>query len=101
MQDEQDKACLEMKEELEIRVSEIKLKIIGLRLQIGREIVITKAKKSSQSVEDNYISSWMYYKNLCFLRPVMQAGKSNLFNRQERLAADFAKLLIAHSPENI
>lgn len=74
--EKREKALREIEEELGVSVAEIKYKIICLRSQFGRELAKTNSKKSGQSVNDNYKSSWVYWEHMQFLRPVMQAGKS-------------------------
>ena len=76
LRDKREEAYEEIEGELKISVADIKLKITGLRSQLGREISKTNAKKSGQGLNDNYMSNWVYWDRLQFLVPVMQAGKS-------------------------
>ena len=76
LKDKRDKAYEKIQEELDIPITEIKNKIIGLRSQLSREVAKTNQKKSGQGVSENYKTSWVYWDRLQFLIPVIRAGKS-------------------------
>ena len=50
-------------------------KINALRAQLGREMAIELNKKSGQATDEKYVSKWMFYEQLKFLRPVMATIK--------------------------
>ena len=54
MKDKRDKAYEKIQKELDIPITEIKNKIIGLRSQHSREVAKTNQKKSGQGVSENY-----------------------------------------------
>ena len=62
-----------IQEQLDIRIAQIKNKIIGLYSQLSRDIAKTNQKKSGQGVSENYKSSWIYWDRLQFLIPVIRA----------------------------
>ena len=78
MKDNRDKAYEKIQEELDMPITEIKNKIIGLPSQLNREVAKTNQKKSGQRVSENYKSSWIYWDRLQFLIPVITAGKDSL-----------------------
>ena len=72
MNDKRDKAYEKIQKELDIPITEIKNKIIGLRSQHSREVAKTNQKKSGQGVSENYIkTNWIYWDRLQFLIPVL------------------------------
>jgi len=66
MKDNRDKAYEKIQEELDMPITEIKNKIIGLRSQLNCEVAKTNQKKSGQRVSENYKSSWIYWDRLQF-----------------------------------
>ena len=61
MNDKRDKAYEKTQEELDIPITEIKNKIIGLRSQLSREVAKTNQQKSGQGVSENYKTSWIFF----------------------------------------
>ena len=55
--EKRERAYEDIGNELEMDVSDIKAKIVGLRSQLGREVSKTNNKKSGQAVSDNYQSN--------------------------------------------
>ena len=76
LRDKTAKAYKEMEEALEVSAAEIKSKIVGLRAQLGREMVKVRARKSGMALSEVYESNWIYWDRLQFLTPVMEARKS-------------------------
>ena len=62
-----------MEERLGVSAAETKSKIVGLLVQLGREMVKVRARKSLSEV---YESNWIYWDRLQFLTKVMEARKS-------------------------
>ena len=54
----------------------VKAKINALRAQLGREVAKKSKTKSGQATDEKYVSKWMSYEQLKFLRPVMATTKS-------------------------
>ena len=76
LRDKRAKAYKEMEETLGVSTAEIKSKIVGLRAQLGREMVKVRARKSGMALSEVYESNWIYWDRLQFLTPVMEARKS-------------------------
>lgn len=76
LKDKRERAYSSIEEELDISVSDIRNKIVGLRSQLARELAKTNSKKSGQGRSECYKSTWVYWDRLQFLKPVMKAGKS-------------------------
>ena len=47
------------------------------RGQFGRELNKVKSSRSGQSTEDLYVSQWMFWDKLQFLKSVMKTAKSS------------------------
>ena len=65
-----------MEKKLGVSAAEIKSKIVGLRVQLGREMVKGRARKSGTALSEVYESNWIYWDRLQFLTKVMEARKS-------------------------
>ena len=76
LKDKRERAYSSIEEELNISVSDIRNKIVGLRSQLARELAKTNSKKSGQGRHECYKSTWIYWERLQFLKLVMKAGKS-------------------------
>ena len=76
LRDKRAKAYKEMEEKLGVKAAEIKSKIVGLRAQLGREMVKVRARKSGMALSEVYESNWIYWDRLQFLTKVMEACKS-------------------------
>ncbi|CAB3993455.1 Hypothetical predicted protein [Paramuricea clavata] len=76
LRDKRAKAYKEMEEKLGVSAAEIKSKIVGLRAQLGREMVKVRAMKSGMALSEVYESNWIYWDRLQFLTKVMEARKS-------------------------
>ena len=85
----------EIKDILDVGVGEIKSRLLSLRAQLGREIAKTNNKKSGQSESQNYKSAWLYWERLQFLRPVINAGRSE-DNRPQKEGSNETECLNAH-----
>jgi hypothetical protein len=72
--DKRAKAYKEMEEKLGVKAAEIKSKIVGLRAQLGREMVKVRARKSGMALSEVYESNWIYWDRLQFLTKVMEYG---------------------------
>lgn len=77
---ERDVAFNDISKELNTPILDIKAKLNTLRAQMGRELKKVKSKpKSGQPIDELYQSSWVYWKRLQFLAPVMmQTAKTRL-----------------------
>ena len=69
-------AYTEMASSLDTNIESIKVKINGLRAQLGREVAKVNKTKSGQSTDELYASSWIHYDRLSFLLPVIKSSKS-------------------------
>ena len=69
------KAYSEIGNELETFTEEIKVKIIGLRAQLNREINQENKNKTDQGSENGHLSSWSFRSQLQLIRPAMTAAK--------------------------
>ena len=76
LRDKRAKVCKEMEEKLGVSAAETKSKIVGLRAQLGREMVKVMARKSGTALSEVYESNWIYWDRLQFLTNVMEARKS-------------------------
>ena len=61
---------------LGISTTEIKAKILKLRIQLKRELAEVNKTTSGQSTSELYKPQWVYWELLQLLKPVLQPGKS-------------------------
>ena len=71
-----ERAYAELVEHFDSSSDIVKAKINALREQLGREIAKESKTKSGQATDKKYLSKWMFYEQLKFLRPVMATTKS-------------------------
>ena len=71
-----ERAYAELVEHFDSSSGIVKAKINALREQLGREIAKESKTKSGQATDEKYVSKWMFYEQLKFLRPVMVTTKS-------------------------
>ena len=71
-----EKAYSEIAEHFDSTSTSVKTKINALRAQLGREIGKETKTKSGQATSEQYISKWVFYDQLQFLRSVMASSKS-------------------------
>ena len=71
-----EKAYSEIAEHFDSTSASVKTKINALRAQLGREIGKESKTKSGQATSEQYISKWVFYDQLQFLRSVMASSKS-------------------------
>ena len=71
-----ERAYAELVEHFDSSSGIVKAKINALREQLGREITKESKTKSGQATDEKYVSKWMFYEQLKFLRPVMVTTKS-------------------------
>ena len=64
LKDKRERAYSSIEEELDISVSDIRNKIVGLRSQLARELAKTNSKKSGQGRSECYKSTWVYWDRL-------------------------------------
>lgn len=69
----------------ETNVTSVKTKINGLRAQLGREKAKETKTKSGQGADELYESSWIHYKRLSFLLPVIGSCKSRETIRKKKV----------------
>ena len=62
---------------MDTNIESIKVKINGLRAQLGREVAKVNKTKSEQSADKLYASGWIHYDRLSFLLPVLKSSKSS------------------------
>ena len=65
------RAYSSIEEELNISVSHIRNKIVGVRSQLARELAKTNSKKSGKGRHECYKSTWIYWERLQFLKRCM------------------------------
>ena len=53
----------------------VKAKINALRVQLGQEMTKESKTKSGQATDEKYVSKWMFYEQLNFLRAVIATTK--------------------------
>lgn len=68
----------------ETNINSVKAKINGLRAQLGREKAKETKTKSGQGTDELYESTWVHYKQLSFLLPVIGGSKSKETIRKKR-----------------
>ena len=71
-----ERAYAELVEHFDSSSAIVKAKINALTVQLGREIAKESKTKSGQVTDEKYVSKWMFYEQLKFLRPVMATTKS-------------------------
>ena len=71
-----ERAYAELVEHFDSSSAIVKAKIDALTVQLGREIAKESKTKSGQATDEKYVSKWMFYEQLKFLRPVMATTKS-------------------------
>ena len=62
-------AYTEIASSLDTSIESIKVKINGLRAQLGREVTKVNKTKSRQSIDELYASIWIHYDRLWFCYP--------------------------------
>ena len=72
------RAYAELAEQFDSSSAIVKAKINALRTQFGREMTKELKIKSFQATDEKYVSKWMFYEQLKFLRPVMATTKSRV-----------------------
>ena len=65
------RAYSSIEEELNISVSHIRNKIVGVKSQLARELAKTNSKKSGKGRHECYKSTWIYWERLQFLKRCM------------------------------
>ena len=91
-----ERAYAELAEHFDSSSAIVKAKINALRAQFGREMTKESKAKSGQATDEKYVSKWIFYKQLKFLRPVMATTRSrNSIRTQNNDLDDFVSF-----PEN-
>ena len=71
-----ERAYAELAEYFDSSSAIVKAKINALRAILGREMEKESKTKSGQATDEMYVSKWMFYEQLKFLRPVIATTKS-------------------------
>ena len=71
-----ERAYAELVKNFDSSSAVIKATINVLRAQVGRKMAKEWKTKSGQVTDEKYVSKWMFYGQLQFLRPVMTTKKS-------------------------
>ena len=74
--DMKEVAYSEIANSLDTTVASIKAKVNSLRTQLGKELAKERNTKSGQGTNELYVSNWVFYQNLAFLKPVFGTSKS-------------------------
>ena len=71
-----ERPCAELLEHFDSSSAIVKAKINALRAKLGREMAKESKTKSGQATDEKYVSKWMFFEQLKFIRPVMATTKS-------------------------
>ena len=94
-----ERAYAELAENFDSSSAILKAKINTLRAQLSREMAKELKTESSQATDEKYVSKWMFFEQLKFLRPVMTTIKSrDSISTQNNDLDDSFSLLENESP---
>lgn len=86
---------------LDTTIPSVKTKINSLRTNLSKEVCKERATKSGQSTDELYVSKWVHYQQLAFLKPVIGASKSrDSLKRTNSQIVDSEEELEMASPKN-
>ena len=71
-----ERAYAKLTEHFDSSSAIVKAKINALRAQLGREMAKESKTTSGQATDETYVSKWMFYEHLKFLRPVIATTKN-------------------------